>query len=148
MPQCALETTNVMRRPESWASASARPEVRQVSIRCKIATYNTLSCASPLQRQCLQQFQEKHELAVLGLQECRTYTAPVHQVGYIRRFASQPAAGNLGCQLWFNTSPRFGWVASSFQLAFQHPRLLVVYAKWADCQLAVISGHCPTASAP
>ena len=147
-PSPVFATIHVHRQPVLWAPPESKAASRTFTLRCKVATYNTLSCASNLQRQCLQSFQEEHSLAIFGLQECRSYVAPVHRVGSILRFASAPVEGQFGCQLWFNVSARFGWVVSSFQLAYQHPRLLVVYAKWDDCQLAVFSGHCPTATAP
>ena len=148
VPREMRETREVATKPAHWAPSGGAANLRETHLRCQVATYNTLSSATCLQRQCLDVFLHDHGLAVFGLQECRHYPGQMHRVGRTLRFASQPVDGQLGCQLWFNTSPAFGWVLHAFRVAFEHPRLLVVYAKWADCPVACISGHCPTSTAP
>ena len=146
---CELkEAREVVTKPAHWGPSEGAGNFRETHLRCQVATYNTLSSATCLQRQCLDVFMHDHGLAVFGLQECRHYPGQVHKVGRTLRFASKPIDGQLGCQLWFNASPAFGWVLHAFRVAFEHPRLLVVYAKWADCPVACFSGHCPTSTAP
>ena len=134
-------------RPDQWAPQAAVCGDRVFALACKLASYNTLSCLSNLQRKCLQTFQENQGLAVLGLQECRVSTDPVQKHGHSLRFAGPAPEGQLGCQLWFNVSPEFGWARHSFRLAFSHPRLIVVYAQLGECRIACFSGHSPSAVA-
>ena len=138
----------VIHQPSQWAPPSTSSSDTCYRICCLVATYNTLSSATNLQRQCLQSFLEAQQLAVFGLQECRQVVAPCVRVGGTLRFASQPEDGNLGCQIWFNVAGPYRWVAQSFRIIFSDPRLLVVCAKLESCQLAFFSGHCPTATSP
>ena len=147
VPEAILEDKVCFRQPAQWAPQASAHQARSCRVSCRLATYNTLSCLSNLQRQCLHSFQTHHGIAVLGLQECRINAEPVQKFGHILRFASPAPDGQLGCQLWFNVAPSTGWTLHSFQLAFSHPRLLVVYAQLGSCRVACFSGHAPPAVA-
>eukprot|EP00439_Symbiodinium_sp_Y106_P030942 s90_g3.t1 len=134
--------------PADWAPDAGIQERRAAHVEFSFGTYNTLSCVSNLQRQCLNAFMEEHDLAFLGLQECRQDAPPVSKWGSCWRFASPPVGGQFGCQLWVRDVPAYGWAKHCFEVVFRHHRLLVVFGRMTACSIAFFVGHSPTATAP
>ena len=110
-----------------------------------MSTYNTLSAKSCLQRHSLQAFVRHQCLDVLFLQETREDTDAVRTVDGVRRFASLSDQGQLGCQIWVDTTrnPK-AWDTRSFAVLHSHPRLLAIRATFNGQPLLLISGHART----
>ncbi|CAE7814113.1 unnamed protein product [Symbiodinium sp. CCMP2592] len=133
--------------PATWAADTQQDVPTCVRLHLRAVTYNTLSCKTALQRQCLSEYMTAHRIQILGLQETRHDTVGKACVQDILRFAGPAPGGQLGCQIWINTAAG-PWARPFFRKAFQNERLLEVHAKLGDQCLVIIAGHSPTAVAP
>ena len=141
-------------KPADWSLATddaASGHALQVKL-C-IATYNVLSLRSAIQRQCLQAHMKKHDIAVLGVQEARESTEAFKVCDGILRFASEPTAGQLGCQLWLDSNKVLGhddqgdamrWDRRDFAVLHSQPRCLFVAGKLGDHGILFVVAHALT----
>ncbi|CAE7770241.1 unnamed protein product [Symbiodinium sp. CCMP2592] len=146
-PVAAEAAPQIPCTPATWAADAQQSVSTCVRLQLRAATYNTLSCKTALQRQCLSEFMLAHRIQVLGIQEARHETVGRACVQDILRFAGPAPGGQLGCQIWINMAAG-PWARPFFRKAFQHERLLEVHAKLGDQCLVIIAGHSPTAVAP
>ena len=135
--------TEVIRQPSQWAPPSDAPAAASYRIQCPVATYNTLSSATNLQRQCLQNFLETHRLAVFGLQECRQVVAPCVRVGGTLRLRARPRGAILvassGLML---QAPTDGWT-NRFALSSVTLGYLLYVRRWKAVSLPSSLGTAP-----
>ena len=133
--------------PQAWSrNQPAKPT--SAVVRFGVATYNTLSAKSALQRACLSSFMQAEKLAVLGLQECRQQVERRTLVGSCTRLAGPTEDGRLGCQLWLSNHPQYGWDLNSLSVVAASPRLLTAQAKSGQVTYTLVAGHCPVSAAP
>ena len=122
----------------------------------RLVTYNCLSLCSLAQRECLQTQFLKLSVHVVGIQETRRSCEPLHFLGPFAIFASQPEAGQFGCQLWMLRGSPLATTAAGDMITFEpaqasifhaSPRLLVVLWDTGDVAIAFCVAHAPTAVA-
>ena len=141
LPRAATPTV----RPADWTMPQRERQQPARKIKLRLCTYNTLSAKSCLQRHSLQSFMRHHSLDVFFLQESREDTEAVRVVDGVRRFASPPDQGQLGCQIWVDvTKQPHAWDAKAFAVLHSHPRLLAVRAVYHGQPLLLVSGHART----
>ena len=134
--------------PAQWAFDSQAGTARLCRLKGQIATYNTLSAVSPLQRQCLSAFMRRHGILFAGFQECRQASAgPVVQDGVLRLSSPSPE-GRGGCQLWADLHALPGGNMQQFSVHYRHPRLLVVLYQTGGLRIALVVGHAPDSTTP
>ena len=144
--------------PSRWAPADTSTiEPQQFRLDVCIASYNAMTLASALQRQCVHQAMKSLKIGVLGLQETREDTEPLVVRQGVWRFASKGEHGQLGCQLWVDSTRPAGFTASgdsvpwqldTFAARFMHPRLLLISGQFGSIKCLFIVGHAPTSTSP
>ena len=133
--------------PADWALEGQTNTERTFQLKGKLATYNTLSATSSLQRQCLSAYMRKHGIIFAGFQECRqAFEGPVVQDGMLRLSGPSPE-GRGGCQFWADVKAIPGGSMQHFSVHFRHPRLLVVLYQAGGLKLAFVVGHAPDSTA-
>ena len=124
--------------PADWAFEGQTNSERTFRLQGKLATYNTLSATSSLQRQCLSTYMRKHGIIFAGFQECRqAFEGPVVQDGILRLSSPSPE-GRGGCQFWADVKAIPGGNMQHFSVHFRHPRLLVVLYQAGGLKLAFV----------
>ena len=147
VPAQPQESQPLPQAPAGWAALPQEDGPQHITMHLRVATYNTLSCKSALQRQCLTEYMLHQRLHVIGLQEAKYDTVDKQQVQGILRLAGPAPQGQLGCQIWVNLAAG-PWERQYFRITFRDSRLLEVQAKLGDQRLVLIAGHSPTAVAP
>ncbi|CAE7867369.1 unnamed protein product [Symbiodinium necroappetens] len=134
--------------PAQWAFDSQAGTERLCRLKGQIATYNTLSAVSLLQRQCLSSFMRQHGILFAGFQECRQASAsPIVQDGVLRLSSPSPE-GRGGCQLWADLHALPGGNMQQFSVHYRHPRLLVVLYQAGGLRIAFVVGYSPDSTTP
>ena len=148
MPVVPWQQHSRVDAPAQWSFDSQVDTARHCQLKGRIASYNTLSAVSPLQRQCLSTFMRRHGVLFAGFQECRQASAgPIVQDGVLRLSGPSPE-GRGGCQLWADLHALPGGHMQQFSIHFRHPRLLVVLYQAGGLRIAFVVGHSPDSTAP
>ena len=108
----------------------------------RLATYNTLSLKTALQKRCLHAAMWRYGLSVLALQETKVSDAPVQLLDGVLRVAGPCQGGVEGVQLWFRmTGSGVPWTRSDFSVRFATERLLEVVVNLPGAKLVFFAGH-------
>ena len=134
-------------RPATWMPNGGARQVTEFTVSARFATYNTLSAKAALQRRCLTQYMRDKRIALLGLQECRFFDKVVVKQDGILRLAGPAPEGQLGVQLWIDTTTLAGWQDQHAAVLHSTPRLLIVLLRLGQLRTAIIVGHAPTSCA-
>ena len=127
----------------------------EVEVRCALATYNCLTCASVLQRENLDFQFHAESLCAVGLQETRSDPLPRSASANFHILSGPSENGQLGCQLWLARHCPVGfagrepiyWNPSSFSILSAAPRHLLATASAAGLKFAFLVAHALTAHA-
>ena len=123
----------------------------------RLVTYNCLSLGSVVQRDCLQRQFQGLGIHIIGFQETRRACEPCSSQGPFAVFASQPEAGQLGCQLWIARGIPLGHTVDGDPIFFDpsqacifhaSPRILMVLWSAGDTHLAFCVAHAHTSATP
>ena len=135
-PLCPSPTLTAYTPP----AATGRDHTLPLALR--VATYNTLSLKTALQKRCLHAAMWRYGLSVLALQETKVSDPQVQLLDGVLRIAGPCTAGAEGVQLWFRVAGQgLPWTRNDFSMRFATERLLEVMVSLPGAKIVFFAGH-------